>query len=172
MEGICSGQGLLYFAGLNSEKHEGQLKRITAPAISLIKWLVTQEFKEADGSEAENVFYGRFIQLPVSVLAKINFAKHITQGGGVSSSGVPGAGGISGGFGGKFNKAKLLTGQSRMGNSEDAMALLAILLRDHRTPEGQPDPVDTHTLLGGDRDCIEKLQTWMQQEATVQVQHG
>ena len=38
--------GLLYYAGQDSVKHEGQLKRIAGPAIELILWLISFNMTE------------------------------------------------------------------------------------------------------------------------------
>jgi len=69
-DGTC-GLGLLHWSGLASGNHSGQLKRICGPAIGLITFLLTTQF------EGDNIFYERFILLPVQGLKLINFVKHI-----------------------------------------------------------------------------------------------
>lgn len=103
MDGIL-GMGLLAWCGADSEKHGSQLKRIAAPCIELLHSLVTLDLG------AENLFYERFVVLPMSELLKINFVKHVSQDGGSSS----------------------LFGNSRTGDGQEAMKLLALLMQDHR----------------------------------------
>ena len=38
--------GLLFYAGQDSDKHEGQLKRIASPTITLITWLISLNIGE------------------------------------------------------------------------------------------------------------------------------
>ena len=102
MDGIL-GMGLLAWCGADSEKHGGQLKRIAGPCIELLHNLVTMDYG------GENLFYERFVVLPTSELVKVNFVRHITQEGGST-----------------------LFGNSRTGDGQDAMKLLAVLMQDHR----------------------------------------
>ena len=65
--------GLIYWSGVKSEKHKGELKRICSPTLSLIRWLICHE----SDSERGNFYYTRFIQLPLSKLKLIDFPKHV-----------------------------------------------------------------------------------------------
>lgn len=128
--------GLLYFCGVDSEKHDGQLKRICGPLITLLRWLVQYD--------EDNIFYERFVHLSVDELAKVNFPKHILR----NSDGK--LGGIS------------IPGQSRSGSSEDAFDLLSTLLADHRNTEDEPEPVDIGLLLNGSKVCQDRFEEWLQ----------
>ncbi len=135
--------GLIFYAGVNSGKHGGQLKRICGPIITLIRWLVTFETDDEFG----NIYYERFVHLPVTELLKINFEKHVNKVGTASSGGS----------------------QSRLGNCDDAFELLSILSNDHRTPEGEDDPVDVSYLLGGSKICVELFNKWLQKQTSDHV---
>ena len=65
---------MIFSLQIFTAKHAGQLKRIAITIISLISFLLSLETTEED---AENIFYDRFIQLPVTELGKINFFRHI-----------------------------------------------------------------------------------------------
>ena len=132
--------GLIFYAGVNSGKHGNQLKRICGPVISLIHWLVTFETDDEFG----NIYYERFVHLPVSELLKINFEKHVNK--------VVGSG-----------------GQARLGSCEDAFVLLSILMNDHRSLEGEDDPVDVDELLGGNKSCVEQFNKWLQKQTADHV---
>jgi hypothetical protein len=153
LDGPNPKQGLLHYSGLDSGKHEGQLKRIAGPVVGLIRYLVSIDSSEflAGG---ENVFYERFIQLSMDELVKINFPKHILND----------TGGVN------HNKSKIIPGNSRLGSGDDAMALLSILIRDHRNLEGENDPIDVNYLLRENPLCKEKLQFWLQRSASEQVE--
>lgn len=131
--------GLLTYCGLDSGKHGGQLKRICAPAIGLLRWLVQME---SYSDEEENIFFERFVQLPVTELAKINFQKHVlnqSEGGSLLSR-----------------------GQSRSGSADDAMELLAVLMANHRTVNGEDDPIEVEEILT-DRVARERFAAWLKQ---------
>ena len=66
------GPGLLYYTSEESKKKPGQLKRISQPVLSLIKYLVTCDY---DGED--NIFFDRFVSLSPNEYAKINFVRHI-----------------------------------------------------------------------------------------------
>ena len=110
--------GLLYYAGQSSSKHEGQLKRIAAPVIALIKFLISIDLNEEkksgngrgeeEGNVYDNIFYDQFICLPIEELRKIHFAKHV-----------------------------LGHGDARGGNADDALELLSVVMRDHRDLDGE-----------------------------------
>ena len=141
-DGTC-GLGLLHWSGLASGNHSGQLKRICAPAIGLITFLLTMQV------EGDNIFYERFILLPPQGLKLINFAKHILS---------------------LDNITKALTlSDSRDGSPEDAMKILAILLQDHRTPDGDNDPIDLNDVLDNNATCIDKFKQWCHKSAVDQV---
>ena len=154
-EAVKTGMGLLYFSGLDSDKHDGQLKRIAAPAIALIAWLISLEIEE----DETNVFYERFVQLPVAELVKINFAKHISiDGGGARSKAAM-----------RAQHARVLAGQTRSGSSADALRLLSVLMRDHRAIDGEPDPVDLNALLDGDKASKQIVDNWLSKSANEDV---
>lgn len=136
--GANGGEGLLYYCGINSGKHGGQLKRICAPCISMLRWIVTMETDD----ELGNIYYERFVHQPMSELYKINFEKHITQ--------QPEGGGMSFGGGGK----------SRSGNCEDAFELLMILVNDHRNEDGYDEPVDAYEMLNGNKVAYDMFKKW------------
>ena len=155
-EAVKTGMGLLYFSGLDSDKHDGQLKRIAAPTIALIAWLISLE---VDNEEESNVFYERFVQLPAAELAKINFAKHISidGGGGRSKAAL------------RAQQARVLAGQTRSGSSADALRLLSVLMRDHRTVDGEPDPIDLNALLHDDAASKQIVDHWLSKSANEDV---
>ena len=155
-EAVKTGMGLLYFSGLDSDKHDGQLKRIAAPTIALIAWLISLE---VDNEEESNVFYERFVQLPSAELAKINFAKHISidGGGGRSKAAL------------RAQQARVLAGQTRSGSSADALRLLSVLMRDHRTVDGEPDPIDLNALLHDDAASKQIVDHWLSKSANEDV---
>ena len=139
--------GLLHWAGLDSGKHGGQLKRICAPVIALIRWLITFDF----GNGAENIFYERFMHVSTEELAKINFTKHIL-------GETDGKGAI-----------KIMTGQTRAGGGDDALEILSLLMRDHRTPDGDSDPLDVGLLLGDNKPCRDRLAQYLQRTTAEHV---
>jgi hypothetical protein len=140
LDGI-EGLGLLYWSGIDSEKHEGQLKRICQPAISLITWLVT-----FDGYSGENIFYERFAQTSIQDLLKINFTKHILNENNDANNDI----------------FSFFTTNTRIGSSEDAMELLSIIMRDHRTIDGESEIVDVNVLLNHKIQCREMFTQWIQ----------
>ena len=66
------GLGLLFYSSEESKKNPGQLKRISQPVLSLIKYLITCDY---DGED--NIFFDRFVSLQPAEYSKINFVKHI-----------------------------------------------------------------------------------------------
>lgn len=127
---------------MKSEKHNGQLKRICAPAIELLRYLVTLE----SDSERGNFYYDRFVHLSFSDLKLINFPKHIQLG--------PGKFAYSG------------KKQQMESNDEDAFVLLTIILGDHRTPEGKINILDINDFLLFNDVCNEKYTYWLQNSST------
>jgi len=89
-----------------------------------------------------NMFFEIFVSLTVEDLSKINFIKHIL--------------GEQNGGGGLF-------GDARSGSADDALEILAVLMREHRTVDGdQPDPIDITLLLGDNKTCRDRLNQYMQ----------
>ncbi len=99
--------------------------------------------------EFGNIYYERFVHLPMTELSKVNFEIHINA---------------VGSGDGKFGN------QSRMGNCDDAMQLLSILNNDHRNPEGEDDPIDLKALLHGNGACLEHFNKWLQKQTADHVQ--
>ena len=126
--------GLLYFCGQESEKHDGQLKRIAQPALDLLHWLVT--FGD------DSIYYDRFVLLPKEELFKINFPKHIIQ--------------LNENSNKIANFIKLKT------NNDNIFDLLSILLHDHRNAEDELEPVDIPYLLGNSKMCQDRFEDWLQ----------
>jgi len=139
--GGASKKGLLYYAGMDSGKHGGQLKRVAAPAIGLVRFLVTLPPWGLEGdSNMFNMFFEIFVSLTTEELSKINFIKHIL---GEERGGI--------------------FGDSRSGNTEDALEILALLVREHRNPDGdQPEPIDITLFLGDNKPCRDRLNQYMQ----------
>ncbi len=125
--------GLIHFCGVESEKHDGQLKRICAPAITLLHWLVT--FID------DTIYYERFIRLTKDELIKVNFPKHILQ---------------------PTTENKLTLTRSRINTDDSVFELLSILLHDHRNIDDDLEAVDIPYLLGGSKVCQDRLEDWLQ----------
>ena len=141
MQGAASSVGLLYYAGIDSGKHGGQLKRICAPVIGLIRYLISlPPFGRDIESSEYNMFFEIFVTIPMQELSRINFVKHIL---------------------GEADRGSLF-GSNRSGGANDALEILSILVRDHRTPEGDPDPIDVTQLLGDNKICRDRLNQYMQ----------
>lgn len=147
LDGI-PGPGLLYWAGLDSAKHGSQLKRIAGPVICLIKWLITLE-----SDDWCNIFYERFIVLPMSELVKINFSKHIAHDG-------------------ESGSLASWSGQSRLGACEEALEILSILMSDYRREEeveGEDEGLDLNRLLNNNKACKEKFTQYFQRSNADQI---
>jgi hypothetical protein len=127
----------LHFCGIESDKHDGQLKRIAAPAITLLHALVTC----AD----DEIYLDRFIRLTKEELFKINFPKHILR---------------------PADGRKLTTALTRAKtNTDDAVyELLSILLHEHLNVEGELEAVDMPFLLQGSKLCQDRFEEWLQKE--------
>jgi hypothetical protein len=67
------------------------------------------------------------------------------------------------------NLLKMSAGGERSGSAEDAMEILSFLVRDHRGPNGDPDPVDLNALIDGNKTCREKFLKWLQKTAQEQI---
>jgi hypothetical protein len=134
--------GLFYYAGQSSSKHEGELKRICAPVIDLIRWLISIDMGDPSNDQHvgnnehiyDNIFYDQYISMPVSELCKINFTKHIL---------LPS------------------TSNSRSGSQEYALELLSVLLRDHRDLDGNFDSVDADDFLDNNQHCKDLLTAYL-----------
>ena len=135
MDGITT-NGLLSYCGLESDKHDGQLKRVAVPATNLLHALVT--FSE------DEIYFDRFIRLPKDELVKINFPKHILR---------PTEG----------NKLTALT-RSKADINDDVFELLSILLHEHLNAEGDLEAVDIPFVLQGSKICQDHFEEWLQKE--------
>jgi len=136
--------GLLYYAGHGSDKHDGQLKRIAAPVIELISWLISIDMVDSahdrklgiDGNNIyDNIFYDQFICLSVEDLQKINFQKHILL--------------------------KDTSDSNRGGSRETALELLSVLMRDHRDEDGNYDSINEDVLIDNNQQCKDKLTAYL-----------
>ncbi len=127
--------GLLHWCGINSEKHDGKLKRICAPLIAFLRWLV---------HDPDEVYITQFVRLSAEELVKINFSKHIL---GAHDDGNM--------------KVSFNISGTRSGSSEDAFVLLHILANDHRNLEDEFDPIDLDYLLQGNRACRDRFSAWL-----------
>jgi hypothetical protein len=148
--------GLLYYAGQSSTKHEGQLKRIASTVIELILWLITFDMNSDpndnnndyndnndndDGANIyDNIFYDQFICLPIDSLILVHFHKHILNGG--ASKGSSDAG-------------------DRGGNQDAALELISILLRDHRDEDGEYNPINSNIFLNNNQYCKDQLTAYL-----------
>lgn len=95
-------------------------------------------------SYEENIYYDRFTRLTVEQLQLINFPTHILSTSGPSSS-------------------------SRFGSAEDAFELLAIIMQDHLSVDGEPEPIDVNILLNDNTICRDKFMQWLQMTSTDQL---
>lgn len=137
------GSGLLYWGGVLSDNtSNAHLKRICRPVVRLLKWLVTHE----SDSERGNFYYTRYVQLQLMDLKLLNFPKHIS--------------------GKKKKKGK---GQDGEDENEDIFVLLAILLNEHRTPQGKISKLEVDDLLLGDDDAHFLYTEWVSSGAIEQV---
>jgi len=125
-----SGQGLLHWSGAMADNHKGELKRICRPALGLLRWLVTHDSESEEG----NMFYARFVALPLDDLRQLNFSMHIAQG--------------------RLKKKKRAQGNE----NEHIFVLLTVLLADHRTEKGLPRVDASHFLC--DEECHKKYTDW------------
>lgn len=126
--------GLLYFCGQESDKHDGQLKRIAQPSLDFLHWLVT--------FQGDEIYYQRFVMLPKEDLVKINFPKHIII---LNDS-----------------SNKITNFMKLKGNNDNIFDLLSILLHDHRNAEDELEAVDISYLLGNSKMCQDRFEDWLQ----------
>jgi hypothetical protein len=135
--------GLLHGCGLQSSKHEGQLKRIAGSLMSFLQWLITLECE----GDIENIFFERFIRLPAAELVQMSLAKHISL----------------------DNKSSLTGSGKRGGNTAIACEILSTLLQFHLTEDGDPDPLDVDYLLSNDSSSKIHFMKWLGSAADEQV---
>lgn len=118
--------GLLYWGGVQSDKHKLSLKRICPFVIALISHLVSIDF----GEDYDNIFYERYIRLPQDELVGLNFLGHIQQASTAKEhAAFPSEGGKS--------------------YLHAIFELISLLLRDHYdATTDQPDPLELDILIG------------------------
>jgi hypothetical protein len=133
---------LLYWGGVGSDsRNSGQLKRICSHVVRLIRWLVTHESE----SERGNFYYTRFVQLQLSDLKMLNIPKHVTS---------------------KKKKKKRADEEDE---NEDIFILLAILMNEHRTPQGKISRLELDDLLMFDEEAHFHFTEWTNSGAIEQV---
>ncbi len=123
---------------MESASHEGSLKRICGPALSLLKSLVTSDILISTNNV--NIFYERFVSLPQQEIMKINFSKHIVPTKNMVSK-VP----------------KEVVNQQR----QDAVELLGLLVYSRQNTLGDVEPFDVDALVNNNDRCKERLRLWM-----------
>lgn len=140
-------EGLLYWGGVQSEHHKASLKRICPFVMSLISHLVGLDF----GDDKENIFYERYIRLPLNDLLKLNFVAHINE----------------------ANKsAKDKSASSVLSNIplSNVFQLISLQLRDHFNPETDAsDPIELQALIGQNEAITEQFVAWLQLSATNEI---
>lgn len=139
------GQGLLHWSGSQSTKHGGQLKRIAANVISLIRFLISME-----DNDFGNIFFERFMRLPLKSLREINFVKHILPEG---STGI-------------------MSSSARLGNTADACEILSLIVQYHVDENGDPDPVDLLYMCNDNAACKDYFVQWFQETAREEVSNS
>lgn len=135
--------GILHWCGVESESHEGSLKRICSYVLILLHSLVVSS--TLPGGLYGNVFYLHFISLPEEDLLKINFTKHIAPDKKSVLTGITGA---------------AVTQYSRAIHKKAALELLSLISRNHINVEGEPDPIDVNILIRNNSRCKEKFRKW------------
>lgn len=135
--------GLLKWCGFGSSNHGGQLKRICSDVISLIKILITLEPDEY----GENIFFDRFMKIPVNNLREMNFSKHISPEG----------------------TSNFFSSTSRSGNVNDAFEILSLILEFHVNADDEPEPVDLNYLLQENVQSLESFRAWLRHSAAEEV---
>lgn len=132
-------EGLLFWGGVQSEHHKAALKRICPVVMSLIGHLVSLDY----GDDSENIFFERYIRLPLDELIKLNFAAHMTE------------------------ATKQSTDKGPLNN---VCQLISLLLRDHCDVDtDQPDPLEIQSLLGDNGAITEHFMAWLQLTATTEI---
>jgi len=152
-----SNYGLLYWCGVKSDKHIGELKRICYPSIQLVRWLITHDVIELDRG---NFYYTRFVQLSLTKLKLIDFTKHILS---YNKSNNNNNNNKS------SSSSSMLIKKSRNGNDDSCFVLLTIILNDYRTPEGKSNSIEVDELLNYNDTCHKKYDEWQDANKTNEV---
>lgn len=148
--------GLLYYCGMKSTKHIGELKRISYPSLQLLRWLITHEVI-IEELERGNFFYTRFVQLPLSKLKLIDLPKHITAYNSQSKKSI-------------FSSNKNNSNNNKSSSNDDScFVLLTIILNDYRTPEGKSNSIEVDDLLNYNDICHKKYDEWQDANKTNEV---
>jgi hypothetical protein len=125
--------------------------------------------------EAGNIFYDKFVCTPIQDIVLINFAKHIEPMATKSSATQPLKSAT------KLAKVGLSTatagaagGATRVGGYDDALNLLKIIVTDHRSVDGDLEPVDLIELIPGDDNekCREKVEQYLHRAGAAVVQQA
>jgi hypothetical protein len=135
--------GLIRWSGASSTKHDGQLKRIAASVIALLRLLLTLE----PDDYGINIFFDRCMRIPVNSLLDINFSKHIAP----------------------DNSSSLMSGSSRSGSADDACEILSLIMQCHVTEDGEPENVDINYLLNDNARSRDLFMAWLQESAREEV---
>ena len=64
---------------------------------------------------------------------------------------------------------KRISSASQAHHNGDVFELILILVRDHRTPDGEPEMLDVNILLQDNDICRQKFMQWLQQTACEEV---
>ena len=150
--------GLLYYCGMKSTKHIGELKRISYPSLQLLRWLITHEVI-IEELERDNFFYTRFIQLPLSKLKLIDLPKHIIAYNSQSKKSI---------FSSNSSNSSSNNNKSSS-NDDSCFVLLTIILNDYRTPEGKSNSIEVDDLLNYNDICHKKYDEWQDANKTNEV---
>ncbi len=144
--------GILFWCGVESNSHEGSLKRICGHALSLVHTLVYA--RDISSSSNGNPFYDHFIQMPQEDLLKINFTRHIAPGKKSGLTVVAEAAGAQN----TRSRSKVL-----------AMELLGLLVDAHVGADGEPDPIDVNLYLNNSEKGKERFRKWSAKNKTEKV---
>jgi hypothetical protein len=147
--------GLLYYCGMKSTKHIGELKRISYPTLQLLRWLITYEVI-IEELERGNFFYTRFVQLPLSKLKLIDIPKHIIAYNSQSKKSI-------------FSSSSNNNNNKSSSNDDSCFVLLTIILNDYRTPEGKSNSIEVDDLLNYNDICHKKYDEWQDANKTNEV---
>eukprot|EP01041_Mallomonas_annulata_P007200 gene7200-14681_t len=137
--------GLLYWCGAKSSKGtEGILKRVCGPAMALLTWLLSL------GSNSDNIYYDRFMALPISEILKINFVAHILSD--------------------NFNNI-IKSVQIKSTSSDDCYEIISLLVRNYKVLNSneKSNRLDINILLENNTVCRQKYMQWLQQSAAQEI---